>query len=243
MNAFEAEMFDPLTNAERTRASVDGGKAKSQKVSIIPVPDDAPPMQYRHPAYGSPSTSWAYRDGEGRLVGYACRFDFVKPDGTPDKDVLPVTYCDLGGSKRGWRCKGIPEPRPLYNLPAIKAAQPMSDIIDGRPAILVCEGEKAAEVAAALFPEHTATTPMHGAKSPAKTDWSPLKGRRVVIWPDHDDPGRDFADHVARLAHEAGAADVRVVAVPDAFPDKWDLADAPPEGETPETLRALIGSA
>jgi uncharacterized protein (DUF927 family) len=240
MNAFGAEMFTPLTGAERTRAIGDEGSAKPQKVPIIPVPDDAPVMQYRHRTHGHPSASWPYRGAEGRLVGYACRFDFVKPDGTPDKDVLPVTYCDLGGGKRGWRSKGIPEPRPLYNLPAITAAQPMSDIIDGRPAILVCEGEKAADAAAALLPELTATTPMHGAKSPAKADWSPLSGRRVVIWPDHDESGRAFAEHVARLAHEAGAAELCIVAVPGHFPEKWDLADSLPEGETAETLRVLI---
>ena len=175
MNAFGAEMFEPLSGAERARASGSEGEAKPQKVPIIPVPDDAPPMQYRHPKHGHPSASWAYRDAEGRLVGYACRFDFAKPDGTPDKDVLPVTFCDLGNGKRAWRSKGIPEPRPLYNLPAIVAAKPISEIIDGRPAVLVCEGEKAADAAAALLPDLTATTPMHGAKSPAKADWSPLR--------------------------------------------------------------------
>jgi uncharacterized protein (DUF927 family) len=191
-------------------------------------------MQFRHPKHGEPSASWTYRDEHGRLVGYACRFDFVKPDGTPDKDVLPVTFCDLGEGRRGWRSKGIPEPRPLYNLPAIVTAEPMSG------AILVCESEKAADAAAVLFPELTATTPMHGAKSPSKADWSPLKGCQVVIWPDNDDAGREFAERVARLAHEAGAAEVRIVSVPGSFPEKWDLADPLPEGETPESLQTLI---
>ena len=36
---------------------------------------------------------------------------------------------------------------------------------------------------------------------------------------------------------------LRIVAVPDAFPEKWDLADPVPEGETVETLRALIRDA
>ena len=204
---------------------------------IIPVPDGAPPMQYRHPKHGRPSASWAYRDAEGRLVGYACRFDFAKADGTPDKDVLPITFCDLGNGKRGWRSKGIPEPRPLYNLPAVVAPEPISEIIDGRPAVLVCEGEKAADAAAALFPDLTATTPMHGAKSPAKADWSPLTGRRVVIWPDNDEPGRAFAGDVARHAVEAGAVEVRMVTVPEGWPEAWDLADPLPDGVTAEQLR------
>jgi DNA primase len=46
----------------------------------------------------------------------------------------------------------------------------------------------------------------------------------VVVWPDHDQAGREFAEQVARLAHEAGAAEVRIAAIPGHFPDKWDLA-------------------
>ena len=57
------------------------------------------------------------------------------------------------------------------------------------------------------------TTPPHGSKSPQKADWSPLEGRTVVIWPDHDEVGIEFAEAVLRLASEAGATDVRVVDV------------------------------
>jgi uncharacterized protein (DUF927 family) len=233
-------MFAPLSGAERAASSRRTREEKPQKVPIIPVPDDAPEMRFRHPKHGWPVASWAYRDADGRLVGYACRFDFTKADGTPDKDVVPVTFCDLGNGKRNWCSKGIPEPRPLYNLPALVADKPTSEIIDDRPVVLVCEGEKATNAAAAVLPDLTATTPMHGAKSPGKSDWSPLSGRRVVIWPDHDEPGRAFAEHVARLAHEAGATELRIVVVPDGFPEKWDLADSLPEGESVETLRALI---
>jgi uncharacterized protein (DUF927 family) len=211
----------------------------------VPVPDDASPLHFWHPTYGEPKRCWAYQDAEGRLVGYACRFDFLKADGTPSKDVLPVTFCHLGSGGRGWRAKGIPAPRPLYNLPAIAAARPTSELNEGQvaPAVLVCEGEKAADAAAALFPDLIATTPMHGAKSPHKADWSPLRDHRVIVWPDNDPPGREFAGAIAALAHEAGAADIRVVAVPKGWPEGWDLADAPPTGATTETLRSLLEGA
>jgi len=53
------------------------------------------------------------------------------------------------------------------------------------------------------------TTPPHGAKSPDKADWSVVKGRKVVIWPDHDDAGTEYAQSVGRLcAAAAGAASV-----------------------------------
>ncbi len=109
--------------------------------------------------------------------------------------------------------------------------------------MLVCEGEKAAEAASKLFSDLMATTPPHGARSPHRADWTPLKRRRVLVWPDADSPGRDFGDSVARLALEAGAASVAIVSAPEGFPDGWDLADRLPDGWTIEKLRELLDGA
>ncbi len=231
-----AGMFAPLT-PEEAKASQPAGPAKATvMVPILPVPDDAvSAMGFRHPKHGAPSKLWPYNYAAGQLQGYAARFDFITEDGTPGKVVLPLTFCDLGNGKRAWRSKGIPDPRPLYKLPEL-AARPDALVI-------VTEGEKAADAAAALFPERVTTTPMHGAKSPHKTDWSPLAGRRVVIWPDHDEPGASFADSVAGLATEAGAASVAVVEVPVDWPEGWDLADELPAGVTVDVLCGMIEAA
>ncbi len=109
--------------------------------------------------------------------------------------------------------------------------------------VLVTEGEKAADGAARLFPEAVTTTPPHGAEAPKYADWTVLKGRVVVIWPDHDQVGVDFAVTVAKLATEAGASEVRIVSVPADFPEKWDPADASPDGWSPEQLRGLFDDA
>ena len=209
-------------------------KQSAEKTPIIPVPADAPTMWFKHPKYGAPSRVWPYHTADGKLAGYVARFDFVK-DGKPRKDCLPITFCQLGNGDRGWRAKGIPEPRPLYRLPELLARA-------GAP-ILVTEGEKAADAAQRLFPDHAVTTPMHGAKSPAKTDWTPVKGRSVIIWPDHDQPGADFARLVAELADEAGGTTVSMVAVPAELPEGWDLADQPPSDWTIERLRGLLEAA
>ena len=78
---------------------------------------------YRHPELGKPSRKWPYYVKK-RLVGYVCRFD-----GTNGKTFRPLV---LKGSR--WQAKGIPAPRPLFNLPEILS---QSD----RP-ILVCEGRR-----------------------------------------------------------------------------------------------------
>ena len=205
------------------------------KIPIVPAPPDAPPMRFRHPKHGEPSASWAYHNSDGDLIGHVCRWDFQKADGTHDKTYLPICYCDLGDGLRAWRSSGFPEPRPLYRLPDILARPDAT--------ILVTEGEKACDAAAALFADHVTTTPPHGAKSPRKADWSILRERQVVIWPDHDEAGRKFAEAVADLAIEAGATSVHIVNTPTDFPDKWDLADPLPEGWTQQHLQDLLADA
>ena len=106
--------------------------------------------------------------------------------------------------------------------------------------MLICEGEQAAEAASHQFPDWVAVTSLHGAKAPQKSDWSSVTTRDVTIWPDADDAGARFAAAVAQLVHEAGAASVRIVPVPNDVPAGWDLADPLLEGMD---LAALLASA
>src|SRR5205807_5232898 len=62
----------------------------------------------------------------------------------------------------------------------------------------------------------------------------------IVIWPDHDTPGADYAAAVAAIVRKSGARSVRIVTVPPDFPDGWDLADKAPEGVN---LHAMLDSA
>ena len=97
------------------------------------------------------------------------------------------------------------------------------------------EGEKVADAAGKIFPDHVCTTSPFGALYAAKADWSPLHGRSVTIWPDNDAAGAKYAADVARLVPGA-----KVVPVPASFPDEWDLADELPEGITLEALGGLL---
>lgn len=250
-------MLAPLTTEELRNAAIEvPSDAAERPKPIVPVPNDAPPMEFRHPKYGKPARVWWYRDAVGRRVGCVARWDIVDDEGQPDKAILPIAYCELPDGARGWRAAGLPDPRPLYRWPELLA----------RPdaVVIVTEGEKAADAAAYLFPDAVATTAMHGAKSPHLTDWSPLAGRTVVIATDHDIPGRtdkngkplhpgkDYGDTAARLCREAGAAEVlalppdrlgafviqdgRPVLRDGDLPDGWDLADAVDEGWTSELV-------
>ena len=172
-----------------------------------------PPVDsYRHPQLGEPSEMWPYYDALGTLTGYAARFEL--PEGS--KAIRPLV--PKGG---GWNWEGIPPPRPLYNLLELQY----------RPdaPILVVEGERTADAAGTRFPTYVPVTSMGGARAPKYTDWTPLRERHVVIWPDNDGDGLQYAKEVARLARAAGAATINLVSLPEGLPAHWDLADPVPD--------------
>jgi uncharacterized protein (DUF927 family) len=219
----------PGTNHERPR-SIPG---------FAPTPCDAIPIEAlatrpaEHPRNGAPSATWEYRDAAGRPLCYVLRFD-----PTAGRKVFALLTWTAAA---GWTWKAPLEPRPLYGLDRL-AARPDA------PALL-CEGEKAADAAGALFPAAVPVATMNGAQSPNKADWTPLAGRSVLIWPDHDDPGARYADAAARLALAAGARSVGIldlagIATDPAtgtareLPKGWDAADALADGWTVETIAA-----
>jgi putative DNA primase/helicase len=118
------------------------------------------------------------------------------------------------------------ENRPLYGLYELLSRP-------GAP-IIVVEGERKVDAARRLLPGYIAISPMNGAKSPHKSDWTPIAGRNVTIWPDHDEPGRGFAEAVAELARAVGAASIAVVKIPEQWPEHWDIADPLADGVSPK---------
>ena len=176
-------------------------------------PDNVPPLP-RHPELGAPTAKYAYRDGNGALLGYVLRFD--PPSG---KEFRPCTFCrHPNGTLAEWRWQTWPTKRPIYNR----------DKIQSRPSapILICEGEKAADAAAKLALGFVTTTSPGGAKAGSQADWRPLRGRSVVIWPDADGPGAAYAKVIAKHAAAVGALDVKIITPPTHCPEGWDAADA-----------------
>ena len=183
---------------------------------------DAPNVDsYRDFKLGQPSQRWPYLYANGELAGYVARWE--RPDG--GKEIRPLVL-----ENRRWCQKGIPSPRPLYNLQAL-GERPDAPV-------LVVEGEKTSDAAGKLFSSHVPTTSMNGAKAAYLSDWTPLQGREVIIWPDNDPDGRRYAREVAALAYKAGASKVLSVRLPEGMPPHWDLADPVPGGVDVERLLA-----
>lgn len=208
------------------------GKGASQPKGewICPVPAGAPDARTSHNRHGKPSAAWRYRDASGATVHWVCRFD--KPDGS--KEILPQTLWREAG-RLGWRWGAPPVPRPLYGLDRLALAPAAP--------VLVVEGEKTADAAAALFPGFAVVTWSGGSKAVGKADWTALAGRRVAILPDADMPGREAAQAVRKAVLAAGADCAAIVQLPATLPAAWDCADPfPPDFAETDLLR-LVGTA
>ncbi|GFM35963.1 DUF927 domain-containing protein [Desulfovibrio psychrotolerans] len=197
------------------RARENGGaqrKSKSDWLPIVPVPDDAPAPPRTHFRHGAPAATWPYKDQNGALLGYVCRFDVEG-----GKQVLPLIFCSQRDNRQ-WRWQSWSVPRPLYGLDTLAAAPEAS--------VLIVEGEKAAEAAGVLSNNTMVViTWPGGSKAISKIDWNPLKGRRVCIWPDNDEPGFKAALDIASKAQEVGFTLVGVVLPSADWEKAADIAD------------------
>ncbi len=202
----------------------DAPKAPRRTTAGATVPKTAPRPPATHHELGAHSGEWIYRSDGGEELYRVRRYD--TPNG---KEYRPLSFKD---GKWAW---GYPsEPRPLYGLNRL--ADP------NKGTVLVVEGEKAADAGVRLFPSLAVVTSPAGAKAAKKADWTPLQFHEVVIWPDHDGPGLGFAGEVVAELKKQGIV-ARVVDIPKTWPDKWDLADAPPAGVLPDTLQGMIDAA
>lgn len=227
----------------------------SHWVPLMPVPEDAPDLMADggwtvpiwNPKSGRPTRLRpvrldAYRDGDGRLLGYVARAEILDRDTGEVKKWTPtITWCVSRSGARQWCLQAFPTPRPLLGLDAL-AAKP------GAP-VLVVEGEKCRAAGAGAWPQYAVVCWPGGTHGIGKVDWRPLAGRDVVLWPDADDAGvramlghcndaGDFRPGVAHYATRAGARSVRLIDT-TGRPKGWDVADAlMVDGWSPQQLAA-----
>jgi hypothetical protein len=118
---------------------------------------------------------------------------------------------------------GTSTPAPLYGL----------ERLTERPdaPVSIFEGPKKAEAGKRLLPAYACISWTGGANAWHKHDWKPLAGRKVLLWPDADEPGWSNTEKLAALLHDPRglACSVRIVDT-NRMPEGWDVADAEDEG-------------
>lgn len=208
---------------------------KEVEPEIVAPPKNSPVPTMEHSVHGSPTKVWTYYDQKKRTLFYVARYD--------TKDGKQFSPWGWNGGR--WVQKGWPDPRPLYNLHLL-AEFP-------KKPVLICEGEKAADAAAKIVGDmYVVISWPNGAYAVSKVDWTPLKGRSVLIWPDADmkkvkdddeakrygvapgevrpykfQPGAVAANRIKEILIELKAkVKVLNVGIDPSTPDGWDAADA-----------------
>jgi len=216
-------------------------------VPLMPVPDSAPdlmvdanwtvpiwnPKRAQEAGYRATRLKlqklYPYRNADGQLLGYVARALIRDRDTGREKKWTPtITWCVSPTGSRQWCLQHFPEPRPLCGLDDL-AAKP------GAP-VLIVEGEKCREAGAGAWPQYAVVSWPGGTNGISKVDWTPLRGRDVVIWPDADEVGRraitgfvndagDVRVGVGFYLSQVGIRRLRIVDT-QGQPEGWDVADA-----------------
>ena len=171
--------------------------ADSADVCMMPIPADASAPPATHSRHGKPSRRWAYTTADGAVNFYHDRYE-PKAEGER-KQFAPLTLWRTPAGRLEWRYKAPTAPRPLYGLPSLSKPG----------AAVLTEGEKAADAAALLLPDHPVLTWQGGAQAVSKGDYSPLRGREVWLMPDNDEAGERAARDLLPALHAAGAGPIK----------------------------------
>lgn len=209
-----------------------------QRLGIdVPSSADTSPVSgggSSYPARSTPLAGVSLRQAEDRVDNFTPRelvatYIYQYEDGSNAFRVLrykPKSFVQQRWEKGEWVSGTSGIRRVPYRLPKLLST-------DG--AVIFVEGEKDVET---LEREGfiATTTPM-GANSWNSEYARYFTGKKVVILPDNDVPGKAFADKVA--LDLAGVAKVKVVVLPG-LPEKGDVTDFFQSGRTRDELRSII---
>jgi len=171
----------------------------------------------------------------------ATEYPYLNPDGSRHSRVTRFPgkkFRQARWTGTDWEWKA-PKTRIPFRADRLSAADPADPV-------LWVEGERDVLTAEALG--FLATTSPGGASAAGKLDRAILAqvaaGRRFVVVPDNDEPGRKYAATVAGLLTQAGAAEVRLLDLAKVWssgpaPKGGDLSDWIAAGGRSEDLRRM----
>jgi len=193
-----------------------------QKTAKIYNPKRADDPEKKLVVY-NPSMVFPYKNINGDLIGYVLRIEF----GGGKKITPTITWCKKEKQPAMFMHCSFPEPRSFYGAEELNNDKP----------VLLCEGEKARDAAKRLLGMHyTCLSWNGGTQAIAKTNWSELKGRRILIWPDNDEPGIDCVvgkgdkKGIIDYLSDVGVESIKYIGLDKSKEKKWDAADAETDG-------------
>ena len=185
------------------RSPPNGHRPYLQPSSVDTAPPAALPTRYE--------ACYRYRSPDGAEYARVFRY----PEKHPGRKADPYTRSS-GGKNAGTWTHRAPHHRCPYRIETLTDAT----------RVVIVEGEKCADALAGLTREVGVLSWLGGSGAVLRTDWGALAGRKVILWPDADDPGREAMTRVAGELDRVGAAEVLMISPEKERPDGWDVADA-----------------
>ncbi len=197
-------------------------------VQVFPVPTDIgnPVLMHRGQ---SASAKYVYRDLSGQTLGVISRhYVWNQKKGQNDKEIVTWTaFRNVLNGTIFWKEKAFPEPLPIYK----------GEHLASRPTdtVLIVEGEKCVDFARVHIPGLVAVSWPGGSSRILRAEWWALRGRSVILWPDHDVDGLAAMDRLSAALIDYGATRVQTVDLESLrqalgipiLPAKFDIADIP----------------
>jgi len=178
-------------------------KEDREKISII-----KPPLDCGEPDFPANSERWKYTNERGETLYYIVKFK----DNSGKKMFYPLSFT----TDNLWVKKQYSE-HVLYGLDDLAK--------DLTKPVLIVEGEKCKDAAKKHMKAYIAVTWDGGAQSWKRTDWSVLKGRKALLWPDADAPGiKAMNDIAAHLLNNNIVTELKMINTDKK--DGWDCSDA-----------------
>jgi hypothetical protein len=240
-----------------------GGKVE-EWIAVMPVPDTTPPLlkssgwtaevfnpraaergQERTGKPYKPDHVAPYRDAEGRLMGYVLRMEMADGSKYTPQVTWSVPRDARDPIREGrWALVTMGELKPLYRGEEI-ARNPDKTVI-------VVMGEKKADTLQQMVGSGAVVVSWAGGDNGRHTtNFSALKGRNVIVWPDADIGGKaaaigetnsrgEYKMGVADHAQTAGASGIKILVPPDSVAKGWDAGDLIKSGASRDQVKAFI---
>jgi hypothetical protein len=183
-------------------------------------------------------THYHYTDEEGNTA-FIVEKQYTDSSEQKKKFILHSKWKNAVNGQQRWMAAKAPEPRCIYNLPAITAQNKVNKVV-------IAEGEKAADAYAKrkLYP---ITTWSCGCYCVLKNDWTPLVDvQDIILFPDNDQLGFNAMHKLAMHLHKDLGIEldrIKWVAIPEDFPEHWDLGDDVPKNSDIDAHTLIAGAA
>lgn len=178
-----------------------------------------------------PTHLYIYKNAMGENIFCVARYEYIE-FGKQKKYIKPWFWAIKDGCFQWISSWLISSGRPLYGLENL--------IQYPKKTVIVVEGEKCVDIAQELLPQYVFVTSAGGSSASKQTDWSPLNGREVIIWPDKDTAGSKYKNDVVQAAFSYGVKTVHFLMIPNKYPSGFDIADAIEKGWDEERIETFI---